>query len=99
MVLHIDDMGLCICRGMRFWNEPPSLVAEDLSGDLPGYAVHQQGNKRNEQQEEQSTNDVPLVVVPDDEFESLPGRHEPHERRLRSAIEEEQNQYMNSMIV
>ena len=61
-----------------------SLSAKYLCDNLSRNAVEQNTNEGDEQQEEQSTDDVPLVVIPDDEFEGLPGGGEPHERRFRS---------------
>lgn len=41
--------------------------------------VNEDDNQDNQYDDDDDANDVPLVVLPNDEFESLPGRCEPQE--------------------
>ena len=52
-----------------------------------GGGVYEDGNDHHQKDPNESPNDVPLVVAPDDELESLPGRREPQERGGRAAGE------------
>ena len=47
-----------------------------------GHGIDEQRNEDNQQQQNDECDEIPLVVLPDDVLECLPGRGEPEERGL-----------------
>ena len=49
------------------------------------HRVDEENNEGNEEEDADATDEVPLVLLPDDVFQGLPGRGEPQEGGLRAA--------------
>ena len=58
--------------------------------------VDEQCNKQGDNDDDESTNNVPLPVLPNNVFERLPRTGEPEERRLWTTIEKGQNKQENT---
>ena len=54
------------------------------------YWVDEENNKDYKEEEKDATNEVPLVVLPDDVFQGLPWRCEPQETGLRTPKKSEE---------